>query len=76
MMLNEHFIHGEYSENRLQYNCRKEHLPSIDKMELFLQKCKEAFDNPEKFLGGMFDWVCNESKVAPYLFRTKNTDND
>ncbi len=24
-------------------------------------KCKEVFDNPNKFFGGMFDWVMTES---------------
>ena len=39
----------------------EKHLPELPKMELFLSKCKEAFDNPEKFFGGMFDWVMLES---------------
>jgi hypothetical protein len=60
----------EYSEgkqkkggrnNRLIDNCQREHLPPIEKTELFLLKCKEAFDNPNKFFGGMFDWVMSES---------------
>ncbi len=36
-------------------------------MELFLTKCKEAFDNPERFLGGMFDWVLEESELNNHL---------
>jgi hypothetical protein len=47
--------------NRMLDNCKREHLPSLDKMELFLSKCKEAFDNSEKFFGGMFDWIMVES---------------
>ena len=50
--------------NRMIDNCKREHLPQIEKTELFLSKCKEAFDNPEKFLGGMFDWVMFESKLS------------
>lgn len=47
--------------NRLIDNCNRNHLPNIETTELFLIKCKYAFDNPEKFLGGMFDWVMSES---------------
>lgn len=47
--------------NRMLDNCKREHLPPLEKTELFLSKCKEAFDNPEKFFGGMFDWVMSES---------------
>lgn len=47
--------------NRLLDNCKRSHLPPIEKTELFLTKCREAFDNSEKFLGGMFDWVMEES---------------
>jgi hypothetical protein len=47
--------------NQLLWNIEKNHLPELPKMELFLMKCKEAFDHPEKFLGGIFDWVMVES---------------
>lgn len=47
--------------NKLIDNCKRGFLPELEKMELFLFKCKEAFDNPEKFFGGMFDWVMSES---------------
>ena len=50
--------------NRMIDNCKREHLPSIEKMELFLSKCKFAFDNTNKFLGGMFDWVMFESGLS------------
>jgi len=59
MMTGEHI-----PENRLLYNCEKKHLPEIAKMELFLVKCKDAFDHPEKFFGGMFDWVMRESGLC------------
>lgn len=50
--------------NRLLDNCKRKHLPALEKTELFLSKCKEAFDNPDKFFGGMFDWVMKESGLS------------
>jgi len=50
--------------NRMLDNCERGHLPSLDKMELFLKNCKEAFDHPERFIGGMFDWVMVESGLG------------
>ena len=47
--------------NRMVDNCKRGYLPEIEKMELFLVKCKEAFDHPEKFFGGQFDWVMSKS---------------
>lgn len=47
--------------NRMIDNCNRNRLPELKKMELFLAKCKEAFDHPEKFFGGMFDWCMSES---------------
>ena len=47
--------------NRMLDNCKRGFLPEPEKMELFLVKCKDAFDHPEKFLGGQFDWVMSES---------------
>lgn len=57
MMLGEHAP----GDNKLIENCEEKHLPPIENMELFLSKCKEAFDNPHKFFGGMFDWVMEKS---------------
>lgn len=56
---------GEHSEEncRLKYNCEKSHLPELKLMENFLTKCKEAFDNQHKFIGGMYDWVIIESGI-------------
>ncbi len=45
------------AHNMLKYNCEYKHLPSLEQMELWLKACKEAFDNPEKFIGGMYDWT-------------------
>lgn len=68
MMLSEHLFinNGQNDEknNRLLINIQKGHLPELPKMELFLKKCREAFDHPEKFLGGMFDWVMYESGIS------------
>lgn len=61
MMLGEHEYDEGYENNRLIDNCKREHLPPLEKTELFLSKCKEAFDNSHKFFGGMFDWVMLES---------------
>lgn len=47
--------------NQLLWNIEKKHLPELHKMEAFLLKCKFAFDHPENFFGGMFDWVMLES---------------
>lgn len=52
------------ADNMLEYNCKGCHLPEMSKMELWLQACKEAFDNPEKFLGGMYDWTLRKSGLA------------
>lgn len=49
--------------NRLIYNCEKGHLHPLADMELFLRKCKFAFDNPEGFLGGMYDWVADGKEM-------------
>ena len=50
--------------NRLIDNCKRGFLPDLIKIELFLIKCKFCFDNPNKFLGGQFDWVMLESKCS------------
>lgn len=55
--------------NRLIDNCKRGHLPPLAKMELFLLKCKEAFDHPEKFFGGMFDWVMSESGCSSNMVK-------
>jgi len=48
--------------NMLIPNCGK-HLPSIEKMDLWLTACKKAFDEPHRFLGGMFDWTLREAGI-------------
>lgn len=67
MMLGEHdpeITKEGGRNNRLLYNCQRGFLPELKKMELFLLNCKYAFDNPEKFLGGMFDWVMVKSELS------------
>lgn len=49
--------------NRLLDNISREKLPEKEKTELFLIKCKEAFDNQEKFFGGILDWIMKESNL-------------
>jgi hypothetical protein len=66
MMTGEHLVEEKKNglimkPNQLLWNVEKKHLPELPKTELFLSKCKEAFDHPEKFFGGMFDWVMSES---------------
>lgn len=50
--------------NRLIENCNEGYLPTLPLMEAFLSKCKEAFDNQEKFFGGIFDWIMSESGLS------------
>lgn len=64
MMYGEHMdfdCNAAKTGNRLLYNCEKKYLPSLSITELFLQKCFYAFENPECFLGGVYDWVITES---------------
>lgn len=66
MMIGEHIEEKTKSglilkSNMLIWNCEKKHLPEIKTMELFLNKCKEAFDNSYSFFGGMFDWIMEET---------------
>ena len=55
--------------NRLLVNCERNHLPPLKQTELFLLKCKEAFDNSHRFLGGMFDWVMIESGIQKDMLK-------
>lgn len=69
MMTNEHLPERKVNgiiraSNMLFYNCEYKHLPELSKMELFLKACKTAFDDPDKFLGGMYDWTLRESGIA------------
>jgi hypothetical protein len=54
MMTGKHMI--ARSTNMLSHNLNK-HLPDREYMEAFLQRCKEAFDYSDKYIGGMLDWV-------------------
>ena len=42
--------HEKIDDNRLLLNIEKNHLPDLETTELFLRTCKDAFDNPQKFL--------------------------
>lgn len=67
MMLGEHLPEEKdennliFKPNRLLLNCEKKKLPELKKMEKFLSNCKIAFDNPDRFWGGMIDWVMKKS---------------
>jgi hypothetical protein len=66
MMLNEHEPDKTKEggrNNRMIDNCNRGFLPELVRMELFLRKCKFAFDNPEKFFGGMFDWAMSDKPI-------------
>jgi hypothetical protein len=54
---------GKVRSNMLKLNCGN-HLPELIKMESWLKSCKEAFDNPQKFLGGMYDWTLRKSGLS------------
>lgn len=61
MITGEHEKDGRFT-NTLKLNAGR-HLPELPKIENWLHKCREAFDNPEKFIGGMYDWTLMESKI-------------
>ncbi len=68
MMISEHIpleMKGQIylKDNMLEANCKSKHLPELPTMELWLTACKEAFDNPEKFLGGMYDWTLRKANL-------------
>lgn len=48
--------------NMLLHNIGK-HLPEKEQMEKWLLACKEAFDNPDTFLGGMYDWTLRKANL-------------
>lgn len=52
--------------NRLLDNCKRGHLPELEKMEAFLAKCSYAFSNVGKFLGGQYDWCMHESGLQKW----------
>ncbi len=50
-----------YNGNMLYHNAGK-HLPTMEGLEKWLTKCKFAFDNPDSFIGGMFDWTMDDTR--------------
>lgn len=50
--------------NRFLDNCERGHLPPLEKMELFLTQCKSVFDNSDRFLGGLYDYVIEHSGLS------------
>lgn len=49
--------------NMLQGNCGK-HLPDLAKMEQWLQALRHAFDNADKYNGGMYDWSLRRADLT------------
>lgn len=64
MMTDEHFADNtnKKRDNMLNYNIGR-HLPNREYMENWLKKCRHAFDNPNQFIGGMFDWTIDEERT-------------
>ena len=53
---------GRYEEDSsLMLNVKDNQLPGIFRLELFLQKCHEVFENPSIGNGALFDWVKKEA---------------
>jgi protein-tyrosine phosphatase len=53
---------GEYDEtSAMMLNVKDSQLPGIYRLELFLQKCLEVFNNPEVAGGALIDWVKKET---------------
>lgn len=46
--------------NRLADNAG-EHLPTLEWLEAWLKKCRFAFENPGKFLGGQYDYCISKT---------------
>lgn len=69
-MMNGHHIEEKkqgnilLNSNMLLHNTSR-HLPILETTEKWLMACKEAFDNPEKFLGGMLDWTLIQCGLNP-----------
>lgn len=59
------------ANNMLLLNCGK-HLPELEKMEKWLKACKEAFDNPQSFIGGMYDWTIRQAGCEPDFIKKTN----
>lgn len=49
-------------DNMLLYNCKK-HLPERVLIEKWLTAVKKAFENPDKYCGGMYDWTLREAEL-------------
>ena len=50
-----------WNGNMLLHNAGK-HLPALEWIEKWLTKCKHAFDHPNQFIGGMFDWTIDDKR--------------
>lgn len=48
--------------NRLVDNAG-EHLPKLEWIEAWLKNCRIAFDNPDKFLGGKYDYCIDKTNI-------------
>jgi len=53
--------YGKNKSNKLLLNINDNQLPGIYRMELFLEKCRELFDNPKIADDAYIDWLKKET---------------
>ena len=54
-------LYGQSKRNELFLNINDNQLPGIYRMELFLERCTELFNNPEIADGALIDWIKKET---------------
>ena len=57
----EDVFYGRNISNKLLLNIKDNQLPGIYRMELFLEKCKELFENPKIADNACIDWLKKET---------------
>lgn len=58
----QYMMTGHYEEeSAMMLNIKDNQLPGIYRMELFLQKCLEVFEHPERADGAFIDWIRKET---------------
>ena len=55
--------------NKLIENCERQNMPNILFMELWLRRCRYAFDNPQKFFGGFYDYTIRKATTFYELLK-------
>ena len=54
-------IYGKNKSNKLLLNIKDNQLPGIFRMECFLEKCRELFENPKIADDAFIDWIKRET---------------